>query len=958
MFSARVSLSFLLVSGAAHPQHFGIQTVVGGVSSNSASTTASIEEAYGKLPIAFEENQGQVDSRVKFLARGNGYTLFLTKHEAVMALRSSNRSSVVRIKLLGSAASTELAGVDPLPGKINYFIERNPLARRTNIQTFAKVAYSSVYPGVGVAFYGNHRQLEFDFMVEPGADPRNIQLEVDGAKTMYIDHEGDLILQVDGAIIRQRQPVVYQETNRGRTLIRSRYVLRGRRRIGFELAAFDRHLPVVIDPVLEYSTYLGGSGRDTVNGIAVDSLGSAYITGSSSSPDFPTTTGPPWPSGSAPLDGLVFITKLNPGGTQIIYSTFIGGTHVDYGSGGKRVAVDSSGNVYVVGMAGPSFPATATISTVSTCLSQGLAGSCVFVAKLGPPGNQILYSAIVPGGSIIGGLAIDAAGNIYVTGSGGSNTITPGVYRGTPGGAHTWLSKVNPSLPGAASLVYATVLGGESGTAIAADPSGNAYIAIWNLGTEPCAGSPGANILKLNSNGTSLVYSSCLTSKPAQIPIPAGIAVDPAGNAYIVGTAGPDFPTTPGAFRTSGGGGFLAKLNPSGSGLVYSTFLGLGPAAPAAVAVDSSGNAFLTGGTTSDAMPVTPDAFQSHRSAPGYAGAAGSDAFLMKVNSFGTALLYSTYLGGTGDEDNAPSAFAGGDIAVDSAGNAYVSGMTSSLDFPVTQNAIQKTLAGPRPQADAYGVLYDGFVSKFNFSASPPILTSSVTSSASNLTGSVAPGEIVTIFGSGIGPSQLTQSHIGSSGLVDTQLAGTQVFFNGTPAPIIYTWATQIAAIVPYSVSGGSAQVTVAYQGQTSSAISVSVASSAPGIFTSDSTGKGQAAAVNQDGSYNTALSPAKVGDIISLYATGEGQTTPAGVDGKVASVSASAPQPNLPVGVTIGGQRAQLIQYAGGVPGQVAGLLQINVQIPGGIQTSSQVPVVVQVGTGSSQSGVTIAVR
>jgi uncharacterized protein (TIGR03437 family) len=231
-----------------------------------------------------------------------------------------------------------------------------------------------------------------------------------------------------------------------------------------------------------------------------------------------------------------------------------------------------------------------------------------------------------------------------------------------------------------------------------------------------------------------------------------------------------------------------------------------------------------------------------------------------------------------------------------------------------------------------------------------------VANAASNLTGAISPGEVVVLYGSGIGPTQLVKAAPGSDGSYGTQLANTSVSFNGIAAPMIYAWAAQTAAIVPYGIAGATAQVTVTYQGQTSAPFSVSIASSAPGIFTLDSSGHGPAAAVNQDGiTVNTAAAPTKIGDIISLYATGEGQTTPAGVDGKAASVP--YPHPNLPVTVTVGGQNAP-VKYAGGAPGMVAGLMQVNVQIPAGIQTGNAVPVVLRVGDVLSQGGVTISVR
>jgi uncharacterized protein (TIGR03437 family) len=212
--------------------------------------------------------------------------------------------------------------------------------------------------------------------------------------------------------------------------------------------------------------------------------------------------------------------------------------------------------------------------------------------------------------------------------------------------------------------------------------------------------------------------------------------------------------------------------------------------------------------------------------------------------------------------------------------------------------------------------------------ATSPFITA-VTNAASNLTGPIAPGEIVVLPGLGLGPSQIASAHVGSDGLYDSQLGETSVQFNGIPAPMIYTWAAQVAAIVPYEVTGSSAQVTMTYQGQTSAPITVGVAASAPGLFTLDSTGKGQAAAVNQDGLINTVLTPAQIGSVISLFATGEGQTSPPGVDGKPATTP--LPKPNLPVSVTIGGQTISgpQLQYAGGAPGEIAGVMQINVQIP-----------------------------
>lgn len=369
--------------------------------------------------------------------------------------------------------------------------------------------------------------------------------------------------------------------------------------------------------------------------------------------------------------------------------------------------------------------------------------------------------------------------------------------------------------------------------------------------------------------------------------------MDAAGNLYIADTANNRIRqvSSQGLITTVAGTGVPGYFGDGGPATSAQL------AAPAGLAVDAAGSLYLA---TAYIRRVSPDGTINTiagSGTPGYSGDGG--------------LATSAQL-------NGPSG-----VAVDAAGNLYVA--------DADNNAVR--LLQPTGH---------------------DIAISAVTNAASNLPGPAAPGEVVVLYGSGLGPGQLAQFQTGSNGLVGTSLAGARVVFNGTPAPILYASATQVAAVVPYQTSGPIVKVVAQYLDQISAPITLSVASSAPGLFTLDSSGRGQAAALNADGSGNTAGNPAGVGSFISLFATGEGQTSPAGVDGLPAS--APAPQPVLPVTVTIGEQRAE-VQYAGGAPGLVAGVMQINVQIPSGIQTGNAVPVMVTVGSASSQTGVTIAV-
>jgi|HubBroStandDraft_1064217.scaffolds.fasta_scaffold04255_1 hypothetical protein len=686
---------------------------------------AQIPDQYGEVPLSFEVNNGQTDTHVKFLSRTGGYTLFLTGDEAVLALSrkkagrnkskiedvshtlrstiaTTKAGGVLRMKLRDANPAAKVKGVDELAGTSNYFIGNDPTKWRTGVPTYAKVKYEAIYSGIDLVYYGNQRQLEYDFIVAPNANPRRIAFDVLGAKRIRLDAGGDLVFKIGEGEIRWHKPLVYQEKGGARELVAARYAITDKNRIGFELAKYDTRRSLYIDPLI-YSTYLGGSGDDFGYGIAVDSAGNTYIAGFTGSIDFPTMN-PLQPTLGGDLNA--FITKINPEGSALVYSTYLGGSDAD---AIYSIAVNSAGNAYVTGQTNSTdFPTKNSLQPYG-------GGTDAFVTAINPDGSALLYSTYLGGsGEDVGyGIAVDTAGYAYVTGFTQSTNfpmINP-LQAAFGGLDDAFVAKLNPT---GSALVYSTYLGGSAydfGTGIATDSGGNAYVTGFTSSTNfPVT--PGAFqtvcgvkcelrdafVAKINPIGSTLVYSTYLSGTKSDAA-GSGIAVDSSGNAYVTGSTSSGFPVTPGAFQRvcKGCGGyeenqnvFVTKFNAAGSGLVYSTYLGgSGTDWGNGIAVDGSGNAYVTGLTASEWFP-TLNPLQKH-----YGG--NADAFVSKLNPTGSALIYSTYLGGSGSE-------SGFSIAVDSAGNAYITGGTNSTDFP-TINPLQSTYGGG---------LDDAFVAKLH----------------------------------------------------------------------------------------------------------------------------------------------------------------------------------------------------------------------------------------------------
>jgi len=803
------------------------------------SIKEKIADHYGKLGLSFEPNEGQTDQQVKFLSHGSGYDVFLTGTGAVLTLRtpqtqSSEKSkgpvsgsnvssvpvqqaSVLSLKMLGANAATRVEGQDELPGKVNYLIGNDPEKWRINIPTYRKVNYTGIYPGVDMVYYGNQEELEYDFVIAPGANPEVLRFCLEGSERLKLDGSGDLLIGVNHKELKLRKPLIYQITDQGeRHKVIGRYAMKGNE-VGFTVKEYDATKPLVIDPVLSYSTFFGPAANSTA--IAVDSSGNAYLTGSATSFIFPTSVGSLKPTSTQDVPDA-FVTKMNSDGTALVYSTFLGGSGQDTGN---AIAVDSSGNAYITGdTTSANFPTVNAIrSSTSNFLRTLDTGGHWSGQFIGPPNGAINVLAIDPltPSTMYAGTSPNGGGGILKSTDGGNNWIglntgltnvncpalvvdptTPstlyaglnpinspgsGLYKSIDGG-NTWTRLTNglsgvtvnalaidPSSPstvyaGASFLgLFKTTNGGSTWTnsstginfggtaAIAIDPANSAVVyaaeggggvfktinggANWG---QVNTGLTNTTIRTLTIDATSRLYAgsvgggvfrsvngggnwSPLGSLPAFTAV-FSLALNASASTIFIGTSNGRIYTsndsgstwilsyetltrtsfnsllinpTSGATVYAGAGissttplndheAFVSKLNPNGSALIYSTYLGgTGDDIGRGIAIDSGGSAYVTGQTGSSTFPLAA-AFQSTLKGT-------SDAFVSRLNATGDALVYSTFLGGDGFEN-------GNGIATDGAGSAYLTGATGSTNFPLL-NAFQST------QGDT-----DAFATKIN----------------------------------------------------------------------------------------------------------------------------------------------------------------------------------------------------------------------------------------------------
>ena len=756
-----VLLSFLYITTTARKN----------TSSSRKNTTAPLlrtgvdtprwEKAYAQLPMGFEENRGQAARDVKFVSHGSGYALSLAPQEVDVALlrrramtasplhrpaalralreaRKALKTTVIRMQLEGANPAPAIAANEPLPGRSNYFIGNNPDKWVTDVPSYGGVKYSGIYPGVDVEFYGNQRHFEYDFTVAPGANPKVIALKIDGAQKLTIDSHGDLILHTPNGDAEFQKPVVYQLAEGKRHEVPGNYALASGNHITFSVAKYDRSLPLVIDPLLSYSTFLGDTGDETGFGIAVDGTGDAFVVGPTSSAKFPTTGNAVQPN--APAVGFSgFVTEIDPTGKTLLYSTYLGGSSGN--DDAFSIALDQSGDAYITGVTTSTDFPTTTNALIQSPISNP--SGTAFLTKLNPSAAtgaaSLVYSSYLGGtaGDFGNAVTADSAGNAYVGGmtfsspgalGTGGFTVTAGAFQSTLSSSvgNGFLTRVDTTKSGNAGLIYSTYLGGNGANSanflgsgdlifgIAVDSANNAYVTGETSSTNfPTVNAFQSTLTAGNSqaaafvsridttkaNAASLVYSTYLSGSVVDVGL--ALALGPNNVVYVTGSTNSlDFPTTPGAFQTTGatsGVAFITLVDTTMTGnssVIYSTFFGgTNSDTGFGIQADANGNAYVVGTTASTDFPITPFAL------PATLPNSDGSPFVVKLSPKGKGTadrIYASYFGGTGDGADADQ---GNAIAIDSHGNAYITGVTFSADMPTTAGAFQTTLKGA---SDAY----------------------------------------------------------------------------------------------------------------------------------------------------------------------------------------------------------------------------------------------------------------
>ncbi len=698
---------------------------------------------YGKIPLYFIPNQGQVDAEALFYAKTSRYTLWMTNKGLVFDAAIRERDSdnldwkkrmltedpeallqerldretavnikrdVSRVVFLGANKQPRLSALEPTENRVNYFIGNDRAKWKTNIPSSRAVLYEDLYPGIDLKVYGVESRVEYDWIIKPGARVEDIRFEYQDVSDSRIDERGDLVVETIFGQLSHHKPISYQWIGVRKVEVLSEFKEVGKNIYGFKVGGYDHAHALTIDPILIYSTYLGGSGDDFATDIAVDKTAAAYVVGYTTSADFPLKGSFQNKNKGNPD---VFVAKFAPSGNALVYSTFLGGSSIDEAYG---IAVDSSGAAYVTGETWSSdFPLQNPLMSI-------FIGCCtdVFVTKISPAGNALAYSSYLnafPGAEGLNywdrgrDIAVDSSGAAYVTGwTNSTNFPLVNPFQSTAS-CGVWNGFVTKFTPAGNALVYSTYLGGtlhDGCWGIAVDSAGSAYVTGWtdspdfplqNPYQKKLAGEADAYVAKFSPTGNALIYSTYLGGSSMEWPY--SIAVDGLGAAYIIGeTYSDDFPVK-NAFQKARAGNldlFITKLAPSGLTPVFSTYFGGSYWEEAGdIAVDNNGNVYVTGETGSINFP-----FQN----PYQKITMNGDAFVTKFMPAGNVLAYSMCLGGY-ERDK------GTGVAVDSRGAVYVAGWTHSSDFPL-RGPYQKLPKGS----------WDSFLAKLDFSSPAITLTS------------------------------------------------------------------------------------------------------------------------------------------------------------------------------------------------------------------------------------------
>jgi uncharacterized protein (TIGR03437 family) len=954
------------------------------------------------VPLSFEANQGQTDSRVKFLSRGDGYSLFLTSQEAVFTLRPPGGAkappSVVRMELKGANRGSQLTGADKQEGVANYYIGNDPKKWRSGITTYGKVKYQGIYPGIDAVFYGNQRQLEYDFVIAPGADPKQISLGLTGARPS-LDADGNVVLKLADGDLALKKPVVYQNVIGEKKFVEASYTIVGNK-VRFRLGKYDRTQTLVIDPVFTYLTYLGGSSVDYIGGVsavgqvsspnqalAIDSAGNVYVTGETISNDFPVANAYQATRNEPGSAYTAFVSALNSTGTALLYSTYLGGSVSNNQTNpfdiGASIAWDSFDNaVYVVGTTNAvDFPTTP--GAFQTKNPNGLYFS--FVAKFSASG-QLTNSTFLGAGSAgyeYGlGVAADSLGQAYIVGFTSYDNCpaqsSQGCFPTTSGAVipsyntvsnsdygNGFVSVFNPSL---STLLYSTLLGDPNGASngygteafgVAVDPSGNFYVvgqtgattlpvtsAAFQTTLVPSNGIPvvgfAAKFGPVSAKGASLLYLTYLKATGESFTdVATGVAADSQGNAYIGGyTHSPTFPVTSGAIQNvcdpntfPYNCAFVAKLNPTGTGLVWSTFVE--PASfLTAIQLDTQGNVYVAGNNNGFFQAV--NAVEPSLNQGG--------AFVAKVNSVGSALLFSSLIGGT---DGVGSLALTG-LAVDAPGNIYIAGYDRDTTLPTTPGAFQTALKNP-----GTGNSYDGYIGKISF----PEPTITGVANAEGEAPTIAPNTWVAIYGMNLAKAGDTRIWMGSdfvNGQLPTQLDGVSVTVNGKPAYVYYISPAQLNILTPPDALTGPVNVVVTSNAVSSAPYLAKTQPESPSFFVFN--GGPYIAAVHLNGGligpatlYPGASTPAQPSETIMIYANGFGPTSTPVVSGSSSQSGSLSPSPVIDIGGI-----AATVSFAGLVaPGE----FQFNVIVPSSLANGDQ-PVTATYNGLTTQAGTLLTVH